>query len=292
MSLVFIFATHFFAGKMACILAMSITRTTATIRPTQSEFAEIAYEVMNCVYAIHNEFGRFFDEAVYKRELVARMSGIEYELPVNVSYESFSKTYRLDVLAYKRGLFEFKAAEAIVPRHRSQAINYLLLFDLPHGKIINVRPEQVATEFVNCHLRLDDLKDPVVDTQSFDSDIDGGNFFFDHLMGMIKDWGSGLETTLYEEALTHLLGGEQRVLLPVAVVGTKGHLHEQKMHLLAPEIAFKVTAFPERFEAFENHAHRLLKHTSLKAIQWANITAKHVKFTTISAIGKKMGGKK
>ena len=271
---------------------MPITRTTETIRPTQSEFAQIAYEVMNCVYEIHNDFGRFFDEAVYKRELVSRMSGMEFELPVTLSYETFSKTYRLDILAYNRGVFEFKAAEAIVPRHRSQTINYLLLFDLPHGKIINVRPEQVAAEFVNCHLRLDDLKTPVVDTECFDSDIDGGSFFFNHLMGMIKDWGAGLETTLYEEALTHLLGGEQRVLLPVAVVGTKGLLHEQKMHLLAPEIAFKVTAFPERFEAFAVHANRLLKHTSLTSIHWANVTAKHVKFTTITSTGKKMGGKK
>lgn len=80
---------------------MPITRATETIRPTQSEFGQIAYEVMNCVYAIHNEFGRFFDETVYKQELADRMSGMELELPVTVSYGSFSKLYRLDVLAYK-----------------------------------------------------------------------------------------------------------------------------------------------------------------------------------------------
>jgi GxxExxY protein len=271
---------------------MPITRTTETIRPTQSEFGQIAYEVMNCVYGIHNEFGRFFDEAVYKRELADRMSGMELELPVTVSYGSFSKLYRLDVLAYKRCVFEFKAAEAIVPRHRGQTINYLILFDLPHGKIINVRPERVDDEFVNCHLRLDDLKSPSIDSTYFSSDVDGASFFHDHLLNMIADWGSALETGLYEEALTHLLGGEERVLLPVPVTGMKRHLHDQKMRLLAPQVAFKITAFPERLEAFEVHVQRLLTHTSLDAIHWANITAKQVTFRTITKTGKKMCGKR
>ena len=260
---------------------MPITRTTETIRPTQSEFGQIAYEVMNCVYAIHNQFGRFFDEAVYKRELADRMPGMELELPVTVSHGTFSKLYKLDVLAHKRGIFEFKAAESIVLRHRGQTINYLLLFDLPHGKIINVRPERVGDEFVNCHLRLDELRDPSVNTASFESAVDGACFFHDHLISMIQDWGSGLETGLYEEALTHFLGGEEKVMLPVPVTGIKGHLHDQKMRLLAPDVAFKITAFPDRLEAFEIHSRRLLQHTSLKGIHWANITHKNVTFTTI-----------
>ena len=260
---------------------MPIFRTTETIRPTQPEFGQIAYDVMNCVYEIHNEFGRLFDEAVYKHELAARMSGMELELPVTVSHGSFSKLYRLDVLANKRGIFEFKAAESIVPRHRGQTINYLLLFDLPHGKIINVRPERVGDEFVNCHLRLDALRDPSVNTASFESVLAGASFFHDHLISMIQDWGSGLETGLYEEALTHFLGGEEQVLMPVPVMGAKGHLHDQKMRLVAPDVAFKITAFPDRLEAFEVHARRLLQHTSLKAIHWAKITHQHVTFTTI-----------
>ena len=260
---------------------MPIHRTAETIRPTQDEFGQIAYDVMRSVYDIHNEFGRFFDEAVYKRELAARLPGMELELPVTVSHGTFSKLYKLDVLAHKRGVFEFKAAESIVPRHRGQTINYLLLFDLPHGKLINVRPERVGEEFVNCHLRLDALRGPVVDTAQFDSSIAGAAFFHDHLISMIQDWGAGLETGLYEEGLTHFLGGEERVLQPVPVMGAKGQLHEQKLRLLAPDVAFKLTAFPDRLEAFAQHAGRLLLHTSLQAIHWANITHSHVTFTTI-----------
>ena len=260
---------------------MPIHHTIETVRPTQSEFGQIAYEVMSCVYDIHNEFGRFFDEAVYKRELANRMPGMELELPVTVTHGTFTKLYKLDVLAHRRGLFEFKATENIVSRHRGQTINYLLLFDLPHGKIINVRPERVDEEFVNCHLRLEDMKNPSMDTARFDSSIAGAAFFHDHLISMFQDWGAGLGTGLYEEALTHFLGGEERVLLPVPVIGAKGRLYDQKMRLVAPEVAFKLTSFPDRLEAFEVHARRLLQHTSLQAIHWANITHKHVTFTTI-----------
>jgi GxxExxY protein len=260
---------------------MPIHRTTETIRPTQSEFGQIAYDVMDGVYATHNDFGRFFDEAVYKRELADRMPGMELELPVTVSHSSFSKLYKLDVLAHKRGIFEFKAAESIVGRHRAQTINYLLLFDLPHGLIINVSPESVGKEFVNCHQRLEDLKNPSLDTSNFASAIAGAEFFHDQLLSLIHDWGAGLDTGLYEEALTHFLGGEEQVLQPVPVLGAKGHLHDQKMRLVAPDVAFKLTAFTNQLESFETHARRLLKHTNLKAIHWANITYKHVTFTTL-----------
>jgi len=260
---------------------MPIIRSTPTTRISQDEFGALAYEVMEHVYAIHNGFGRFFDERVYKRELADRMTGLELEVPVTATYKSFSKTYQLDVLARRCGLFEFKAAEAIAPRHRSQSFNYLLLFDLPHGKIINMRPESVGSEFVNCHQRLEDLKNPVLVDSAFDAKIAGAEFFREMLVSLIRDWGAGLEIGLFEEALTHFLGGDEHVLLPVPVMGTKAHLHDQKMRLLAPGVAFKLTALSDEDNRFESHARRLVQHTTLKAIHWANLTTKCVTFTTI-----------
>lgn len=260
---------------------MPITRQAPTIRPTQDEFGGLAFTVMQHVYDIHNEFGRFFDEQVYKRELADRMPGIELEVPVTVSHRTFSKTYRLDVLAQSIGLFEFKAAERIIPRHRSQAYNYLLLFDLPHGKIINVRPERVEDEFVNCHLRLPDLRDPDIVTTEFDAAGPGADFFHDVLAALARDWGLGLELGLYEEALVHFLGGEDQVLKPVPVMGSRRRLHEQRMRLVAPEVAFKLTALPDEENNFASHACRLLKHTGLKAIHWANLLTRKISFSTI-----------
>lgn len=260
---------------------MPIVQTAQTTRPTQSEFGRIAYDVMHCVYEIHNEFGRFFDEAVYKKELAERVSGIELELPVTVTHGTFSKLYRLDVLAHKQGIFEFKAVDCIVARHRAQTVNYLFLFDLPHAKIVNIRPERVVDEFVNCHQRLHELRNPVIDASEFEWRELGGSFFYDQLLALVHDWRVGLEIALYEEALTYFLGGEDNVLQAVPVKGRNGYLYDQRMRLLSPGVAFKLTSFADRLDAFCIHAQRLLRHTTLCAIQWANFGPNGITFKTL-----------
>jgi GxxExxY protein len=260
---------------------MPIIRPIETRRISQEEFGRLAYEVKGHVIAIHNDFGRFFDEKIYKKELADRLSGVELEVPVTVVFGSFSKTYYLDVLVNRGGLFEFKAAESIHPRHRSQTLTYLLLFDLAHGMIFNLRPEMLGSEFVNCHQRLADLRNPALDTIRFDARAAGAAFFHDTLKALLSDWGSGLDIGLYEEALTHLLGGEEKVNVPIPVIGSKGRLGDQKFRMLAPDVAFKLTALTEEENNFESHARRLLEHTSLKAIHWANMRHGKITFTTI-----------
>ena len=94
---------------------------------------------MKQTFQIHDEYGRLFNEIVYKRELANRISHVNLEIPITVSFQSFSKIYYLDTMVGPGGLFEFKATDAIHPRHRAQTINYLLLADLEHAKIINTR---------------------------------------------------------------------------------------------------------------------------------------------------------
>ena len=260
---------------------MPIVRSIEARRISQEEFGSLAYEVKGQVIDIHREFGRFFDEKIYKKELADRLPGVELEVPVTAVFDSFAKTHYLDVLVHRRGLFEFKTTETIHPRHRSQTLTYLLLFDLAHGMIFNLRPEMLSSEFVNCHQRLADLRNPACDTARFEGEIPGAAFFHDTLMALVSDWGTGLDVGLYEEALTHLLGGEEIVNTPVPVTGIKGYLGEQKFRLLAPEVAFKLTAFSDEENNFESHARRLLRHTPLKAIHWANIRHARIVFTTI-----------
>lgn len=253
-----------------------------TNRISQEQFKLLSSEVMDHVFVIHNDFGRFFDEIVYKKELADRMSDVVLELEIIVTHGTFSKTYCVDVLINSSGLFEFKAADAIHPRHRGQTLNYLLLLDLAHGKVINMRPESVGHEFVNCPARLIDLKNPRIHDARWNRQVDGAETLRETLMPLIADWGAGLETTLYEEAITHFLGGESQVLMPVPVIGPKGHLADQRMRLAAPGVAFKVTALQDRLDDFERQSIRLLRHTNLNAIHWINITQTSVRFTTLS----------
>src|SRR5215475_1781985 len=132
---------------------MPIQVRTTTCRLDEVSFGKIAYDVMRCVFDIHNEFGRFFDEKIYKRELGRRHPGTQLEVPIEVRFESFCKLYFLDAIIDGSAAFEFKTVESFTDRHRSQLLNYLLMADLPHGKLINMRSEQVQHEFVNTMLR-------------------------------------------------------------------------------------------------------------------------------------------
>jgi GxxExxY protein len=262
-------------------LRMPIHRSIPTTRITQKEFKQISHEVMEHVFAIHNEFGRFFDERVYKLELASRMEGVALEPSVTVTHGNFSKTYFIDALVHGSGLFEFKTADSIHARHRGQTINYLLLCDLAHGKIANMRTERVQHEFVNCHQRLEKLRRPEIIDSEWRGQTPACEALRDRVNALISDWGSGLEIGLYEEALTHALGGEESVHIPVPVFSSKGHIAYQSMRLASPEVAFKITALPERTDIFEAHMRKLLQHTSLAAVQWVNITHQTVTFTTI-----------
>ncbi len=98
----------------------------------------------------------------------------------------------------------------------------------------------------------------------------------------LREVGTGLDNALYEEALTHLLGGEERVVQEIEVTSENVSLGAQKFRLAAPQVALKVTALSNP-TPFEIHARRLLKHTGLEAIQWINLTRNEVSFRTIQA---------
>jgi len=261
---------------------MPINCPIATIRLSQEEFKLVASDVMRQVFDIHNDFGRFFDEDVYKKELALRMSGVVLELPISVTHDTFTKTYYADVLVNSGGLFEFKATDSIHPRHRGQTLNYLLLLDLGHGKVINLRTEQVQHDFINCTSRLVDLKNPRISDTHWNQDMAGAHALRDTLMSLVTDWGAGLEIGLYEEAVTHFLGGMEKVFLPIPVMSKMGHLTNQRMHIVTPEVAFRITGLRERLEEFEVQARKLLQHTTLNAIHWINITQDSLTFRTLT----------
>ena len=235
---------------------------------------------MSCVFDIHNKFGRYFDEKIYKRELGRRFPEVELEVPIEVRFESFCKLYFLDVLVGGGGVFEFKAVESLTNRHRSQLLQYLMVADLSHGKLVNMRTELVQHEFVNTKLRLSDRTSFEVSDHGWQEIVDQP--LLEWFVAFLRDIGTCLDISLYEDALTHLLGGEERVTHEIEVVSGGTTLGPQKFRLLAPRVAFKVTALPENSNLFEIHARKLLEHTRLDAIQWINVARKEVSFRTIS----------
>lgn len=131
---------------------MPVTVHAETRRMDQDEFGRVAYDVMKCVFGLHNALGRFFHEDIYRDEIAWRFPGSRKEVQIEVCFRDFRKDYFMDLLVNAGAVFELKAVQALTDRHRSQLMNYLLLAELPHGKLINLGPELVEHEFVNALL--------------------------------------------------------------------------------------------------------------------------------------------
>jgi hypothetical protein len=91
-----------------------------------------------------------------------------------------------------------------------------------------------------------------------------------------------LDFALYTEALTHFLGGEQRVLQPVPLCRNGIALGNQRLRLLNADTAFRVTALADEAEGYEPQLQALLRHSPLRAIQWINLARHRVQYITLS----------
>ncbi len=249
-------------------------------RLNYEQFGQAAYAVMEVVFAVHKDYGRLFDEAIYQAEIARRLQDARTEVPIEVSFESFSKTYYLDLVIGGGAVFELKAVETLTDRHRAQLLNYLLLSELLHGKLVNMRLEAVQHEFVNAAVTREDRICFGVEDNDFVS-ADGGQPLRELTVAMLRDWGVGLDITLYEEALTHLLGGNEQVLQPVGILVGGCEADKQVQHLAAPGVAFKISALSEGRQRYEDHLRRFLAHTALNCIQWINVGRKVVTLKTI-----------
>jgi GxxExxY protein len=245
-----------------------------------NEFREVAYDVMRCLFDVHNALGRFFDEKIYKSELARRFPHVELEVPIDFTHKDFSKRFRLDVLVQQGAAFEFKTVERLTAKHRSQLLHYLLAADLPRGKLVNFRSHSVEHRFVNTTLRLGDRTSFSVVHRAW-HDFQAEKDVCEIVVGFLRDWGTSLSLSLYDEALTHFLGGPQCVVQNVDILSDGVVLGQQKFRLVAPGVAFKITALAKDTKRFQSHARRLLAHARLRAIQWINITRREVAFQTI-----------
>jgi GxxExxY protein len=249
---------------------------------TGEESSRAAYNVMHCVFAVHNELGRFFDEDIYRDEIARRVADVRAEVLIAVAFREFRKPYFMDLLAHDGFVFELKTVEKLVHRHRSQLLNYLLLTGLHHGKLVNLRSELVEHEFVNTRLthrdraafsvRDVDWREPETDVR----DVKG------LMVEIMRDWGVGLDLHLYEDALTHFLGGKERVVTDIDIVLNGRKAGRQRVRLSGPGTAFKITALQDDgMTRFEDHARRFLQHTKLTAIHWINLARDYVTFRTL-----------
>src|SRR5580700_1864535 len=92
-------------------------------RMDDREFGEVVYETMRQIFAVHDEFGRFFEEKIYRRELAFRVVGAKTEVSIDVTFGDFCKRYFIDMLVGGGAIFELKSVATLADRDRSQLMN-------------------------------------------------------------------------------------------------------------------------------------------------------------------------
>jgi GxxExxY protein len=254
----------------------------------QSEFHALAAKLLRVVFDVHNEFGRFLDEALYKNEIAARWNSAGFgeaqrEVRISVSFETFRKDYFMDLL-FNRGLMlEAKTAEALSPVHRSQGLNYLFLAGMKHALLANLRPESVEHEYLSTTLTHNDRREFTIVDAGWQAINEESVFLREKLSSLLADWGAFLEVNLYRDAITHFLGSADKVVRRIEVFSRGRLLGNQSVHLLSHDTAFAFTAIPKRRASMHDHQFRFLKHTPLRYIQWVNFNRHKIEFTTLDS---------
>ena len=123
---------------------MPVKHNVVVKRITDNEFYSLDYKIMELVFSVHKDLGRFYDEKIYQDELAYRckkigVKKVETEIPIQVSYKDFTKHYYMDLLGNNSVIYELKTVEALTGKHQKQALNYILMVGMRHGKLVNMR---------------------------------------------------------------------------------------------------------------------------------------------------------
>lgn len=248
-------------------------------RKSQEEFGEIAYQVTGHAFEIHDELGPTFFESTYRAALKACLGGRAVEeVCVDLAYRDFKKQLFIDLVVDDGGVFELKATSNLNSNHESQLIQYLMLTDVSHGKLINFGAEKVEHRFVNCHESADDRRRFQVEHFNWSGDICEN---FKHtIVELLADGGTGLTRSLYRETLAWLYQVSE--VERFVTTKWKGRpIARQAADLIAPFTAFFVTCKRRDIERQRKHITKFLNNTDLHAVLWANNVSGHVRLEQI-----------
>lgn len=251
----------------------------------QNEFHEVDYQVMRHVFDIHNTFGRFCEEKIYQDELAERCRNdnlhVNREAHIRVWHKHFSKSYYLDLLINAGIIYELKAVSKLAGQHQMQLINYLLLTNVPHGKLINYRPYSVETRFVSSRLKLSDRKATVIDDSSLNEKDIIAQELRELVLMLLNDWGAFLEVELYREAMLALLSCSMGVQSVEISHGSR-MVGNQKMCILKNNAAWHISSIRSHQVTYEQHLFKLFMHTKLDHIHWINLNGNSVTMKTLT----------
>ena len=255
-------------------------------RITQQEFHSIDYRVMGLIFGVHNQMGNLCEEHIYRDEIAERCLAAGFrtaytEVGIRVSYGDFRKRYSIDLLVNNSAVYEIKAAETLAPAHRKQALNYLMLVSLAHGKLANMKPNSVQHKFVSTRLTPERRYRCYIDDSRWTDCDEDAKRLRELMRCLISEWGAFLEVELFYDAVKFFWGGEDNVIRTIELVSGDRVVGRQRAHLINPLTAIKITAIVEDARVYEKHLRKFLRHTKLARVHWINFSHHQIAFTTI-----------
>lgn len=260
-----------------------------SVLPTDAVDQEIFHQidrlVMGEAFAVQNSLGRFFDEKIYKMELAAKCAqaglDVRIEEPLRIRHGAFSKIYFLDFIVEKSVPYELKCAEALNGSHQNQLLNYLLLLDWKHGKLVNFRPARVESRFVSTSLNRIDRTSFEIHDDSWLELNEADRVLKKRFIDLLADLGLCLDVSLYREALVCLLADVSPGRQNIEILSTGRVLGTHPMCLLDNETAWHISTMGSPSESYKLHLHKLLCHTRKSRLHWINLGQKSVSFISL-----------
>ena len=122
--------------------------------PTELLHGDITGEIISAFYAVYNELGYGFVEAVYVRamaiELFQRRMNVAREVPVTIFYKGVTVgTFRADLLVADTVVVEVSAGEQPSDADRPQLINYLRGSGKEVGLLLHFGPKAVLKRVIH-----------------------------------------------------------------------------------------------------------------------------------------------
>lgn len=109
---------------------------------TKEDFQDCTSEIIGCAMTVHSALGSGFQEVIYQRalEIEFQVAGLEYkremEMPIFYREQNIG-TRRVDFFVEESIMVELKAVVELEKIHFAQAINYLEIYNIQTGLLIN-----------------------------------------------------------------------------------------------------------------------------------------------------------
>lgn len=108
------------------------------------KYKNITKRIISAAYSVHSHLGAGFQEVIYQRALAYELDQINLEFLREVQQDIYYKnlinpigTRRADFVVEEKVLVEIKALTELEPVHKAQIINYLRVYKLEVGLLIN-----------------------------------------------------------------------------------------------------------------------------------------------------------